>query len=79
MGSARRFSTSGFFHETVSSEPLSIPLGPFQIVWKIRGDIRGSMGITGAIDTGSKWKKSLIRKVLIILFGHLLVVELTCR
>jgi hypothetical protein len=27
--------------------------------------------------TGGKWKKSSIRKVLIILFGHLWVVELT--
>ncbi len=24
-----RFSTSGFFHESVSPEPMSIPLGPF--------------------------------------------------
>jgi hypothetical protein len=25
-----RFSTSGFFHESVSPKPLSIPLGPFR-------------------------------------------------
>ncbi len=29
--SDRRFSTSGFFHESISPKPLSIPLGPFQI------------------------------------------------
>ncbi len=27
--SDKRFSSSGFFHESVSPEPLSIPLGPF--------------------------------------------------
>ncbi len=35
-----RFSTSSFFHESVSPGPLSIPLGPFRIFSKIRGDIR---------------------------------------
>jgi hypothetical protein len=33
----------------------------------------------GFVDTGGKWKKSSIRKVLIILFGHIWVVELTYR
>ncbi len=33
-GSAKRFSTAGFFHESVSSKPLSIPLGPFPIFQK---------------------------------------------
>ncbi len=47
-------------------KPLSVPLGPIQIFWKIPGDI----WTTGVVDTGGKWKKSLIRKVLIILFGH---------
>ncbi len=28
-----RFSTSGLFHYSVSSKPLSIPLGSFQIFW----------------------------------------------
>jgi hypothetical protein len=32
--SVTRFSTSGFFHESVSPKPLSIPLGPFQIFFK---------------------------------------------
>jgi len=43
---------------------------------KIRGDIRKSRCTTGVNDTGGKWKKSSSRKILIILFGHLWVVEL---
>jgi hypothetical protein len=35
------------------------------------------MFATGVNDTGDKWKKSLIRKILIMLFGHLWVVEET--
>jgi hypothetical protein len=35
-----RFSTSGFFHKSVSPGPLSILLGSFRIFSKIRGDIR---------------------------------------
>ncbi len=35
-----RSSSSGFFHESVSPEPLSIPIEPIQIFKKIRGDIR---------------------------------------
>jgi hypothetical protein len=38
---------------------------------KIHGDIRSSRCTTGVVDTSGKWKKSSIRKVLIILFGHL--------
>ncbi len=75
--SVTRFSTSGFFHESVSPKHLSILLRPFRIFSKIRGDIRGSRCTTGVNDTGGKWKKSSSRKVLIILFGHLWVVELT--
>jgi hypothetical protein len=59
-----RFSTSGFFHESVSPQPLSIPLGPFRIFSKIPRDIRSSRFATG--DTGGKCKKSSIIKVLII-------------
>ncbi len=44
---------------------------------KIRGDIRISRFATGVNDTGGKWKKSSIRKILIILFSHLWVVEET--
>jgi hypothetical protein len=35
-----RFSASSFFHKSVSPGPLSIPIGPFRIFSKIRGDIR---------------------------------------
>jgi hypothetical protein len=63
--SATRFSTSGFFHGSVSAKSLSIPLGPFQIFLKISGDIRNSRCTTGVIDTGAKRQKSSIRKVLI--------------
>jgi hypothetical protein len=31
---SQRFSTFGFFHESVSPKPLSIPLGPFQIFFE---------------------------------------------
>jgi hypothetical protein len=37
---SRDFFASGFFHESVSPEPQSIPLGPFRFFSKIRGDIR---------------------------------------
>jgi hypothetical protein len=66
---------SGSFHESVSPQPQSISLRPFRIFSKIRGDIRNSRFATGVNDTGGKWKKSSIRKILIILFGHLWVVE----
>jgi hypothetical protein len=66
-----RFSTSGFFHESVSPKHLSVPLWPFRIFSKICGDIRGSRCTTGVNDTGGKWKKSSNIKILIILFGHL--------
>ncbi len=65
-----------FFYESVSPKHLSIPVRPFQIFSKIRGDIRGSRFTTGVNDTGGKWKKSSSWKILIILFGHLWVVEL---
>jgi hypothetical protein len=56
--SATRFSTSGFFHESVSHKPL--PLGPFRI-------FRNLAEIFA--DTNGKGKKSSIRKVLIIILG----------
>ncbi len=43
-----------FFHEPVSPRPPSIPLGPFWIFSKIRGDIREWIFIAGVIDTGDK-------------------------
>ncbi len=36
----RDFQYQIFFHKSVSPRPLSIPLGPFRIFSKIRGDIR---------------------------------------
>jgi hypothetical protein len=46
---------SGLFHESVSPKALSIPLGPFRIFSKIRGDIRSSRLATGINDTGGKF------------------------
>jgi hypothetical protein len=78
--SVTRFSTSSFFHESVSPnihlfrvspKPLSILLGPFQIFSKIRRNICSSRCATGVVDTGGKREKSSIIEVLIILFGHL--------
>jgi hypothetical protein len=64
-------------HESVSPQPQSIPLRPFRIFLKICGDILSLRFATGVNDTGGKWQKSSIRKFLIILFGHLWVVEET--
>jgi hypothetical protein len=74
---SRDFLLLVFFHESVSPKPLIIQLGPFRIFSKIRGGIRSSRFATGVVDTSSKWKKSSIRKILIILFGHLWLVEET--
>jgi hypothetical protein len=68
-----------FFHDSVSPKPLSILLGLFKIFSKILGDIRSSRCTIGVVDTGGKWKKSSILKVLIILFRHLWEEELTYR
>jgi hypothetical protein len=73
---SRDFFASGFFHESVSPKALIVQLGPFRIFSKIRGDIGSSWFATGVNDTDGKWKKSLIRKILIILLGHLWVIEL---
>jgi hypothetical protein len=37
--SVARFFASGFFHESVSPQPQSIQLGPFEFFSKIPGDI----------------------------------------
>jgi hypothetical protein len=52
-----------FFYESVSPKPLSIPLGPFRIFSKIRGDIRSSRCTTFVVNN-ARWqmKKSSIRK-----------------
>ncbi len=67
------------FHESVSPKPRSIPVGPFRFFSKICEVIRSSRCTTAVFDTGGKWKKSSIIKVLTILFGHLWEVELTYR
>jgi hypothetical protein len=72
-----RFFASGFFLEPASPKPLVIPLGKFRIFSKIDEDICSSRFATGVVDTGGKWKKPSNRKILIILYGHLWVVELT--
>ncbi len=46
-GQCHEIFASGFFHESVSPKPLSIPLGPFRIFSKIRGDICSSRLTTG--------------------------------
>ena len=43
----------------MSPRPPSIPLGPFWIFPKIRGDIRELMFITGVNDTGEKLLSSV--------------------
>jgi hypothetical protein len=43
------------FDESVSPQPQSIPLGPFRIFSKIRGDIHESRCITGINNTGGKF------------------------
>ncbi len=48
------FFASSFFHESVSPQPQSIPLGKFRIFRKIRGDIRKSRCTTGINDTSGK-------------------------
>ncbi len=48
-------------------------------LFEILGDIRSSRCTTVVVDTIGKWKKSSIRKVLIILFVHPWEVELACR
>ncbi len=57
--SVTRFFATGLFHESVFPQPQSIPLGPFRIFSKIRGDIRMSRGTTSINDTGRKqWEKN---------------------
>jgi hypothetical protein len=61
-GQCHKFFASGFFHESVSPQPQSIPLRPYRNFSKIRGDIRSSRFATGVNDTSGKWNKSSIRK-----------------
>ncbi len=75
-GQCHEIFDSGFFHESVSPKPLS---RPFQILSKIREDIRSSRCTTNVVDTGGKWKKSSIIKVLIICLDTFWEVELAYR
>jgi hypothetical protein len=43
------------FHESVSPQPQSIPLGPFQIFSKVRRDLRKSRCTIGINDTSGKF------------------------
>jgi hypothetical protein len=55
---SRDFFASGFFHESVSPQPQSIPFGLFQIFLKICGDIRKSRCITGINYTAANFATS---------------------
>jgi hypothetical protein len=48
-----------FFHESVSPKHLSMPLRPFRIFSKIRGDIRGSRCTAGV---NNRWQMEKIFK-----------------
>jgi hypothetical protein len=73
---SRDFLLLVFFMNQFPPKPLIIPLGSFRIFSKIHGDIRSSRFATGVVETGGKWKKSSFRKIFMISFGHLWVVEL---
>ncbi len=64
-----RFSTSDFFHKSVSPGPLSMPIGPFRFFSKIRE----RMFISGGNDTGGKkfWNKFFFHILLRALFSAL--------
>ena len=51
---SRDFLLLVFFMNQFPPKPLSIPLGPFRIFSKIRGDSRSSRLTTGINDTGGK-------------------------
>jgi hypothetical protein len=54
-----------FLHKSASLGPLSIPLGPFRIFSKIRGDIRERMFNSDVNDTGT-----LHLKIKVLLIFH---------
>jgi hypothetical protein len=55
---SRDFLLLVFFTNQFPPLPQSIPLGPFQIFSKIRGDIRKSRCTTGINDAGGKFVTS---------------------
>jgi hypothetical protein len=52
-------------------QALIIPLGPFQIFSKFAEIFAAQDAPSRVNNTGGKWKKSSIRKIFIIYFGHL--------
>jgi hypothetical protein len=58
-------------------QALIISLGPFQIFQKF-AEISAAQGAP-PVGTNGKWKKFAIRKIFVISFGHLWVVELAYR
>jgi hypothetical protein len=79
-GQCTRIFSSGFFHESVSPQPQSIPLGSFQIFLNIRGDIRKSRCTRGINDTCGKFATGVnntSRKVSMTLAANLLPVSTT--
>jgi hypothetical protein len=69
----RDFRLQVFFHVSVSTKPLSLLLGLFQIFSKICGDIQSSRCTTGVVD---KWQMEKIFNQKVLKFW---VVELTYR
>jgi hypothetical protein len=54
----RDFRLQVFFHKSVSLWPLSIPLGPFQIFSKSRGDIFANECLSAVSTTPAKKEKN---------------------
>ncbi len=50
---------------------MIIPLEPFRFFSKILGDIRSSRCTTSVLDTGGKWKKTSIRKIVTLVWTPL--------
>ncbi len=75
----RDFRLQVFFMKSVSPWPLSILLGPSRIFRKF-SEIFAAQGVLSvSLTPVANGKKFYIRKVSIILFGHLWVTELTYR
>jgi hypothetical protein len=60
---------------------ISFPQAPDYAIgrFKFFQKFTGIFAAQGVVDTGGKWKKSSIRKMFIISFGRLWVVELAYR
>jgi hypothetical protein len=71
-----RFSTSGFFHNSVSPGPLSIPIGSFQIFLKIRG-VFANECLSAVSTTPAKKEKNFEIKFFFIFCSELSLVHFT--